>query len=83
MFISGAHSDVQRRICEETTSGGVCINDAIVHLANPNLPFGGVGPSGMGKYHGFYGFQEFSNAKAVLNRCGIFPSGASSSWKEG
>lgn len=46
--------------------GGGCINDVILHLANPYLPFGGVGPSGMGNYHGEKSFQTFSHAKSVL-----------------
>jgi NAD-dependent aldehyde dehydrogenases len=59
--------DVER-ILTETSSGGVCINDVVVHLTNPNLPFGGVGASGYGKYHGFHGFKAFSNEKAVLHQ---------------
>lgn len=50
------------------TFGGGVINDVIMHLANPNLPFGGVGSSGMGNYHGVYGFNTFSHEKAVLKR---------------
>ncbi|HCS40820.1 MAG TPA: aldehyde dehydrogenase family protein [Anaerolineaceae bacterium] len=51
----------------QSTSGGVCINEAVNHLAVGGLPFGGVGNSGMGKYHGEWGFKEFSNARALLN----------------
>jgi len=54
-------------IVEETSAGGMTINDTLLHLTVPNLPFGGVGPSGMGKYHGKWGFDDFSNAKAVFN----------------
>lgn len=50
----------------KTTSGGVCINDTIMHIANSHLPFGGVGNSGMGKYHGFDSFLTFSNRRSVL-----------------
>ena len=49
-----------------TTSGGVCINDTILHVANEYLPFGGVGESGMGKYHSHESFLAFSNKRAVL-----------------
>ncbi len=49
-----------------TESGGVCINDTIVHVANHHLPFGGKGRSGMGRYHGRYSFETFSHAKAVV-----------------
>lgn len=51
---------------QHTESGGVCINDTIVHVANNRLPFGGVGMSGMGRYHGRYSFETFSHAKAVV-----------------
>jgi acyl-CoA reductase-like NAD-dependent aldehyde dehydrogenase len=63
--------DDQRRIdsvVDGTTSGGVCINDTIFHLAQNNLPFGGVGPSGMGHYHGYDGFQQFSKKKGVMHQ---------------
>lgn len=53
-------------ILRSTTSGGVCINDTILHVANDQLPFGGVGESGMGKYHSQESFLAFSNKRAVL-----------------
>lgn len=53
-------------VMRRTTSGGMCINDTILHIANKNLPFGGVGNSGMGKYHGFASFETFSNCRSVL-----------------
>lgn len=53
-------------IINHTESGGVCINDTVVHVANSNLPFGGVGASGMGRYHGKYSFETFSHAKPVM-----------------
>lgn len=56
------------RILQQTSAGGTCINDCIVHLANHELPFGGVNNSGIGKTHGFYGFEAFSNARAVLRQ---------------
>jgi aldehyde dehydrogenase (NAD+) len=55
-----------RRVIAETTSGGICINDTLIHLANHHLPFGGVGKSGNGKYHGKYGFEAFSHARAIV-----------------
>jgi hypothetical protein len=54
------------RVEHETSSGGMVVNDCLVHLLNPDLPFGGVGFSGYGKYHGEAGFKCFSNAKAVM-----------------
>ncbi len=53
------------RVLRETISGGVTVNNTLFHVAQDNLPFGGVGPSGMGDYHGFAGFRCFSKAKPV------------------
>jgi coniferyl-aldehyde dehydrogenase len=55
-----------KRVLEQSVSGGVTINDCIFHLPQHALPFGGVGPSGMGAYHGFDGFTTFSKKKGVL-----------------
>jgi aldehyde dehydrogenase (NAD+) len=49
-----------------STSGGACLNDTIMHIANENLPFGGVGNSGMGSYHGRLSFDAFSHRRAVV-----------------
>jgi aldehyde dehydrogenase (NAD+) len=54
-------------ILQRTTSGGACINDTLMHITNHHLPFGGVGNSGLGKYHGHNSFLAFSNARAVVN----------------
>jgi coniferyl-aldehyde dehydrogenase len=56
----------QQTFCERTTSGSVVINDVMTHISVESLPFGGVGPSGMGAYHGIHGFRRFSHAKAVV-----------------
>lgn len=55
-----------RRVVSRTYSGAVCINDAALQFAQYNLPFGGVGQSGMGQYHGVHGFQTFSKEKAIM-----------------
>merc|ERR1712032_616983 len=55
-------------VTTRTTSGGLCINDSIMHLSNHELPFGGVGESGMGAYHGQYSFKAFTHEKAVLQK---------------
>ncbi len=55
-------------VIDNTTAGGTCINNTLIHFANPNLPFGGVGPSGTGNYHGHYGFKAFSHERAVLQQ---------------
>ncbi|WP_415342203.1 aldehyde dehydrogenase [Clostridium perfringens] len=56
------------KVLNSTSSGGVTINDTLVHVSSSYLPFGGVGNSGMGKYHGKYSFDLFSNKKGVMNR---------------
>lgn len=60
--------DVRERILSEVSFGGGCVNDAGVHIANPQLPFGGVGHSGIGAYQGEAGFKAFSHFKSVLER---------------
>jgi aldehyde dehydrogenase (NAD+) len=63
---------VVAEVLANSTSGGVCINETLNHLVVPGLPFGGVGNSGMGKYHGEWGFRDFSNARALLDRATSF-----------
>lgn len=58
----------QDQVLKQVRFGGGCINDTISHLANPNLPFGGIGNSGVGSYHGFASFKVFSHQKSVLHR---------------
>ena len=60
--------DTQQQILNQTHSGGVCINETIFHVAADDAPFGGIGDSGMGQYHGKEGFLTFSKAKTVLTR---------------
>ncbi len=60
-------------VVRSTTAGGTSINQVVLHLANPHLPFGGVGHSGMGNYHGRYGFETMSHARAVYRQ--TLPSG--------
>jgi aldehyde dehydrogenase (NAD+) len=66
-FFSGSRSS-QEAVLARTSSGGACINDTVAHLANHHLPFGGVGGSGMGGYHGKYSFEAFSHRRAVLRK---------------
>ena len=61
----------RRQVLTRTTSGGVTVNDVIMHVAMEDLPFGGIGPSGMGAYHGIDGFKTFSHAKAVFQQAGL------------
>ncbi len=59
---------LQKWFIENITFGGGCINDVVMQLSNPNMPFGGVGYSGMGRYHGKDGFVTFSHVKSILDR---------------
>lgn len=68
LYYFGTDSTELARLERETTSGGICVNDVIMHCAQENLPFGGIGPSGMGAYHGRDGFLEFSHRKAVYHQ---------------
>jgi len=72
LYIFSGDRAFQNRIISETSSGGVCINDTIVHLGAPDLPFGGVGNSGFGRYHGKAGFETFSNPKSVFRQTMLF-----------
>jgi coniferyl-aldehyde dehydrogenase len=62
-----------RQMLERTAAGGVTVNDCIFHVGQANLPFGGVGPSGMGQYHGFDGFETFSKKKGVFVQARVTP----------
>jgi aldehyde dehydrogenase (NAD+) len=66
LYVFSESQAVQERVVEETTSGGVAVNATMMHLAVPELPFGGIGPSGMGAYHGRASFETFSHRKSVL-----------------
>ena len=66
LYYFGYARDEQQQVLEQTHSGGVCLNDTLLHVAQDDLPFGGIGPSGMGHYHGHEGFLTFSKAKAVF-----------------
>lgn len=62
------NSEEKENFTEKLSFGGGCINDVMMHLGNNNLPFGGVGNSGIGSYHGKFGFETFSHQKAILHR---------------
>ena len=66
LYYFGYDKGEQQRVLHETHSGGVCLNDTLLHVAQDDMPFGGVGPSGMGHSHGHEGFLTFSKAKGVL-----------------
>ncbi len=71
LYYFGKDKDEENQVLDKTISGGVTINDVIFHNAMEDLPFGGVGPSGMGNYHGFDGFKTFSHTKAVYRQTGV------------
>ncbi|QWE19127.1 coniferyl aldehyde dehydrogenase [Polynucleobacter corsicus] len=72
LYWFGKNKGVMKRILSETRSGGVTINDTLLHAAVEDLPFGGIGASGMGAYHGKAGFEAFSHRKSVLEVRGFF-----------
>ncbi len=71
LYYFGEDSKEKDYVLDNTTSGGVTVNDVISHITMEDLPFGGVGPSGMGSYHGYDGFKEFSHAKSVYKQSWI------------
>ena len=68
LYYFGTDEAEREKVLNATTAGGVTINDVVFHVAQENLPFGGVGPSGMGSYHGVDGFREFSHAKSIYTQ---------------
>ncbi|MCG9754687.1 coniferyl aldehyde dehydrogenase [Shewanella insulae] len=68
LYIMSFDAGTQQRLLEHTHSGGVCINETVFHVAADDAPFGGIGPSGMGHYHGKEGFLTMSHAKTILSR---------------
>jgi coniferyl-aldehyde dehydrogenase len=67
LYWFGKNKKHMQKVLNETLSGGVTINDTLLHITIDDLPFGGVGASGMGKYHGKEGFDTFSHQKSVLD----------------
>ena len=68
LYYFGKDEAERDRVLSRTTSGGVAVNDVIMHVSMEDLPFGGIGPSGMGAYHGLEGFRTFSHNKAVYKQ---------------
>ena len=68
LYVFTGSDETAERVLGETSSGGACVNATIWHVANPHLPFGGVGPSGMGSYHGRGSFETFSHRRAVVSK---------------
>ncbi len=68
LYVFSKSRSFQKKIIGNIPAGGVTVNDTLMHIASNKLPFGGVGNSGIGKYHGYYSFETFSNAKPVVYR---------------
>ncbi|QLE47204.1 aldehyde dehydrogenase [Nostoc sp. C057] len=66
LYLFSQNKNLQKRVLQETSSGGVCINDTVMQVGVSSLPFGGVGDSGIGNYHGKASFDTFSHNKSVL-----------------
>ena len=71
LYYFGPDAEERRRVLDRTISGGVTLDDVVFHVSMEELPFGGIGPSGMGSYHGTDGFKTFSHAKAVYKQARI------------
>ena len=68
IYIFGGRKKIHQKIVQTTSSGSICINDVMLPVLIPNLPFGGVGNSGIGKFHGEAGFKNFSNQKSITRK---------------
>lgn len=68
LYFFSADRAAQRRVMDSARFGGGCINDTIIHLATSNMPFGGMGESGMGGYHGRAGFETFTHRKSIVDK---------------
>jgi aldehyde dehydrogenase (NAD+) len=68
LYVFSKDKGIQNKVIQNTSAGGTAVNETMAHISNPDLPFGGVNNSGIGKTHGFYGFAAFSNERAVLKQ---------------
>lgn len=68
LYWFGTDASEERRVLDQTISGGVTVNDVLFHVSVEDLPFGGIGPAGMGNYHGHDGFRTFSHAKSIYRQ---------------
>jgi aldehyde dehydrogenase (NAD+) len=68
LYLFTQDESIKKKVLGEISFGGGCVNEAIMHIANGNLPFGGVGASGLGNYHGEAGFRAFSHYKGILDK---------------
>ncbi len=68
LYVFTKRNHFEKQVLAETSAGSVCVNDTLMFMSNPELPFGGVGNSGMGSYHGKAGFDTFSHLKSIMKR---------------
>ena len=73
LYLFSKSYSVQNMVALSTSSGGFVINDCVIHHTNPHLPFGGINNSGLGSYHGKYGFDSFSHQKAIMKSSSLSP----------
>jgi aldehyde dehydrogenase (NAD+) len=73
LYLFSNKPSIHDKVLKNTSSGGMVINDCVLHHMNPNLPFGGINNSGVGSYHGKFGFDAFSHHKAVLKSSSLSP----------
>ena len=72
LYLFTSSKRVREQVLSATSSGGGCVNDTIMHVSNHRLPFGGVGNSGMGCYHGKFSFDTFSHHRSILRKTTLF-----------
>jgi len=72
LYFFSASRGMRERVLSATSSGGGCVNDTVMHFSNPRMPFGGVGNSGMGHYHGKFSFDAFSHHRSILQKTTLF-----------
>jgi aldehyde dehydrogenase (NAD+) len=72
LYVFSDNKVLKNKIINELSFGGGAVNDAIMHITNPNLPFGGIGDSGIGNYHGEAGFKTFSHEKSIFEKSNWF-----------
>ncbi len=68
LYVFSQEKECSQEVLEKTSAGGALINDCVLHFLHPELPFGGVNNSGIGKAHGYFGFKAFSNEKGVMKQ---------------
>lgn len=72
LYLFTKNKDIQKYVLDNVSFGGGCINDTLTHLESPLMPFGGVGASGMGHYHGKYSFDTFTHEKSIVSKMTLF-----------